>query len=191
MKYYLKIIYPLVVISVVSGLALAATFQGLSSKLDQAKVNEERDALTSVITNAADFSKATNDGEVYYIAKDASGATVGFVFRKGATGYGGPVVTLVGVDLAGKVEGIRIVDASSETPGLGYKCTEKPWQAQFKGIDLATTPRSKDGYAANGLHAITGSTFTSMAVANNIYDALTEFAAIYSSPTNATGETNE
>lgn len=188
MKYYLKIIYPLVVITVFFGFALALTYQLLSAKLDETDAREVQSALSSVMPAASQFTATTNGDSVYYAASDASGATVGYVFKKGNAGYGGPVVTLIGVNLEGRVEGIRIVDASSETPGLGYKCMEAPWQAQFAGLTLETTPRSKEGFAANGLNAITGSTFTSMAVANNIYDALTEFASM--KPTTNGGDTN-
>ncbi len=189
MKEYVKIIYPLVVISVVFGLALALTYQGLSQKLEDAKVNEERDALTSVMSNAAAFTVVTNGDAVYFEAKDSAGTLIGYVFKEGNVGYGGPVVTLIGVTLDGKVAGIRITDASQETPGLGYKCTEEPWQAQFTGLTVENTPRSKEDYAKYGLNAITGSTFTSMAVANNIYDALSLFGSI-ARATNG-GATNE
>jgi electron transport complex protein RnfG len=179
-----------VVITVFFGFALALTFQVLSAKLDETDAREVQSALSSVMPSASKFTATTNGESVYYTAMDSSGATVGYVFKKGNTGYGGPVVTLIGVNLEGKVEGIRIVDASSETPGLGYKCMETPWQAQFAGLTLETTPRSKEGFTANGLNAITGSTFTSMAVANNIYEALTEFASFQTTTTNGGGDTN-
>lgn len=179
MKYYLKTIYPLIVIAVFFGLLLSLTYQWLSPKIKEAQAKEERSALSYVMPTADSFISNMIDGTVYYTATDTQGVTNGFIFKVGEIGYGGPVLTLVGLNVNQEVENIYVLNADQETPGLGYKCTSKAWQSQFAGLDESAVPQNKAGFDQPGLEAITGATITSMAVADNINIAFELFHQVY------------
>ena len=78
-------------------------------------------------------------------------------------GYAGDIDMMTGINTAGEVTGIAIID-HSETSGLGSKSTDPNWQSQFVGSteDVSVT---KDGGTIN---AITGSTITSRCVCNGV-----------------------
>ncbi len=107
----------------------------------------------------------------YKMTKD--GADAGYCVEVGPTGFGGAVDTMIGIDNEGKVTGISVISASSETPGLGARCTESEFQAQFVdqvGTEVAVT---KDG---GSIDALTGATITSRAVSEGVV-AAAQFAA--------------
>lgn len=183
MKYYLKTIYPLIVIAVFFGLLLSLTYQWLSPKIKAAQAEEERKALNYVMPNADNYISNMIDETVYYTATKQSGDTNGFIFKVGEIGYGGPVLTLVGINLEQEVENIFVLSADQETPGLGYKCTSLAWQNQFVGLDEEEVPSNKAEFEQQNLEAITGATITSVAVADNISIAFDLFHQVYTPPT--------
>jgi electron transport complex protein RnfG len=168
MKDILKTIYPLVILAVFFGAVLGLTFQLLEGKINETIQKEENDALKAVLPQAAEFEKVTNTASPYYIGYDSQKNIAGYVFKKDKIGYGGPVVTLIGVKPDRSINNVFILSAASETPGLGYKCTEKAWQAQFTNLTADKIPGSKADFDKYGLDVITGATITSMAVANNL-----------------------
>ena len=182
--YYVKTIYPLVVIAVVVGILLGFAYMMMAPTIQQTQKNEEKKALSMVLSQAKKFVLKTNDNNTYYQGVDAQGKTAGFVFKEGNIGYGGPVVTLIGIT-NNAVEAIFVLSADQETPGLGYKCTVKTWQKQFGGLTPARTPKSRTDYDKFGLSAITGATYSSMAVANNINDAFKSYQKVIEGVTNA------
>ena len=107
----------------------------------------------------------------YKMTKD--GADAGYCVEVGPTGFGGAVDTMVGIDSDGKVSGISVISASSETPGLGARSTEPEFQAQFAGQVGTEVAVAKDGGA---IDALTGATITSRAVSEGVV-AAAQFAA--------------
>ena len=103
----------------------------------------------------------------YKMTKD--GADAGYCVEVGPTGFGGAVDTMVGIDSDGKVTGISVISASSETPGLGARSTEPEFQAQFAGQVGTEVAVAKDG---GSIDALTGATITSRAVCAGINAAL-------------------
>ena len=107
----------------------------------------------------------------YKMTKD--GADAGYCVEVGPTGFGGAVDTMVGIDGDGKVTGISVISASSETPGLGARSTEPEFQAQFAGQVGTEVAVAKDG---GSIDALTGATITSRAVSEGVV-AAAQFAA--------------
>jgi RnfABCDGE-type electron transport complex G subunit len=81
------------------------------------------------------------------------------------SGFQGPIRVIVALE-GTTIEGFRVV-SQSETPGLGARITETPFQASFIGKDAANGLRMvKSGHAGNSeFDAITGATETSRALA--------------------------
>ncbi len=177
MKYYFRIIYPLVVIAIGIGLVMGLTYQLLEPKLARAEKAEEETALKAVIPDAARFEARSLEGHPYYVAYDGTNGLSGYVFRTSYPGYGGPVTALVGIT-NGAVRAVLIVSMEKETPGLGTKAKDPNWLAQFAGLTWKRIPLSKSGFRDNGLDAVSGATITSMAVAHDIQKAFLDYTAV-------------
>lgn len=127
----------------------------------------EGTAVTTETKNATSVTILS----AYKMTKD--GADAGYCVEVGPTGFGGAVDTMVGIDSDGKVTGISVISAASETPGLGARSTEPEFQAQFAdqvGTEVAV---AKDG---GSIDALTGATITSRAVSEGVV-AAAQFAA--------------
>lgn len=100
-----------------------------------------------------------------YIAMDEAGNTVGYCATVLPEGYGGPVETIVGMDLTGTITGVKVTSNMSETPGLGAKATVKEnftYQFEKRTPSFAVT---RDG---GDIDAITSATITSRAVTEGV-----------------------
>ena len=87
------------------------------------------------------------------------------------SGYGGTIDMMVGVTKDYKVSGVKVI-SNSETAGLGAKCTDDTFRAQYKGKD-DTVKVIKNGTPKDDeIVAITGATITSKAVTSGVTDAV-------------------
>lgn len=100
--------------------------------------------------------------EVYKATNDA-----GYVITVSAKGFGGAVVTMVGIDSNGDITGVKVTDAANETPGLGTKATDPAHLSKFVGLA-----------DASGVDGISGATYTSVAVGNGVAAALEQFSEL-------------
>lgn len=108
----------------------------------------------------------------YKMTKD--GQDAGYCVEVGPTGFGGAVDTMVGISTKGTVTGVSVISASSETPGLGARCTEEEFQAQFADQSAdGSVAVEKDG---GSIVALTGATITSRAMSEGV-NAAAIFAA--------------
>ena len=125
----------LTVICIVVSLALAFTEQATAPIIAAAEKAAAEAAEREVLPSADSFElvQATGlpDGvtEVYRATNGA-----GFVFMVEGKGYGGTVKGIVGIDAGGIITGTKIL-SHSETPSLGGKTAEEPFQSQFPGKD--------------------------------------------------------
>ncbi|MBU2501937.1 RnfABCDGE type electron transport complex subunit G [bacterium] len=138
----------------VRGPALARLFQQPASQLLANKV------------------KITRDGTEYpvFFRKDGDQVTGLAVEAAGQGGYGGPIVMMIGIDLAtDTVLGVEIV-SHSETPGLGAQVEKAGFRQQWVGLPLG----SSVALAGSGgsVDAITGATFSSSAMVDGTNQVL-------------------
>lgn len=101
-----------------------------------------------------------------WVARDAQGAMLGVVVSLASKGYAGPVGFTVGVDLSGRVTGIK-PGAHKETPGLGDKVLLPAGKVLRQLVGLTpTSPLKtiKGTPGPNEVDAVSGSTITSRAV---------------------------
>jgi electron transport complex protein RnfG len=96
---------------------------------------------------------------------------IGYAFSAFGKGYSSVIWTLVGIDTAGMILKINILD-QKETPGLGTRSTEiksgesEPWwQSQFQGKESRSLQL---GLPPDRIQAITGATITSKAITESI-----------------------
>lgn len=95
------------------------------------------------------------------------GYQAGWVVQVTASGFGGAIDMVVGIDMDGLVRGIDIVKMS-ETSGLGANADNDSFKSQFIGLG-GKFAVSKDG---GSIQALTGATVTSRAVTNAVNSAL-------------------
>ena len=188
LKFYLRLIVPTVLVSMVAAAGLAGTYAITKDRIaEQDRLAQEK-ALKAVLPKAAGFSAVT-DKDVLASATKAGGETpvVGIFEAKGASdsidgwgvivtprGYGGPMRIVVGVDRNGKVTGVNVV-TQSETPGLGTKAvgTDAPaiaFRDKFTGVDSSAKAAKID--------TITGATKSSRGVRKGVEAALRVFEEV-------------
>lgn len=99
---------------------------------------------------------------------------VGAAVKISPRGYGGPVVVAVGFDLEGNIVGVKVLDASKETAGIGNKVmTDEIFLGQFAGKKVSDPLEVK-----KDVDAISGATISSKAVVRGVKDASQIFIEI-------------
>ncbi len=143
-------------------------------------LNENVDGLTgATITstaaveaiNAALTSPAMAAEDLEPVATEAPAATEAPIVLENAktatiAGFGGADITVQVTDENGVITAL-VVDASSQTPGLGQKCAEEAFTSQFIGKSAPLT-------LGDGIDAVASATITSQAVVdavNSLYAA--------------------
>ena len=174
-------------ITLVVALALGAVNAVTAGPIAEQNAQKIKDSLENVMPGAESEQIDVPEGttvttetknatsvtilSAYKMTKD--GADAGYCVEVGPTGFGGAVDTMGGIDNDGKVTGISVISASSETPGLGARSTEPEFQAQFAGQVGTEVAVAKDG---GSIDALTGATITSRAVSEGVV-AAAQFAA--------------
>ena len=120
---------------VCSGL-LAGVYALTKAPIDAAAKAKNEAAIKEVLPESAvtieeertvDFEGASY---AYNLAYDEQGNTVGCAINVAPVGFGGPIVIKVGFDVNGVIWNTKVL-SQAETPGLGAKCVEPAFSAQF------------------------------------------------------------
>ncbi len=179
MKEMLKLGALLMLICAVAAAALAGIYSVTQPRIVAQEKAALQEALSSVLPGAAVDAvfPVEKDGKVLYYEGYRDGSKselIGYALPGERAGYSSTVKVLVGVDLTGKILGLRVLD-EKETPGLGTRIEEvrygesDPWfQRQFAGKTAASLAVDKDG---GDIQAITGATISSRAVVNAVVSA--------------------
>jgi electron transport complex protein RnfG len=116
---------------------------------------------------------------IYRVYRDGQPAAALFAVSA-RNGYAGPIRVLIGIDAAGAVTGVRILE-HEETPGLGdgIEASRSDWIEQFAGRSLGDPPVESWSVRADGgrFDQLTGATITPRAVVGAIRDTLVYFEA--------------
>lgn len=125
----------------------------------QAQKQEEA-TLKEVFPAAGRFQQIkSEEGEtVYYKVYAKDDSFLGVAFKAYGKGYSGQIETMVGMDIIGTIETIKILN-QSETPGLGVRITEEPFTGQFNRKKVRDLSK---------VQAITGATISSKAVIDSV-----------------------
>jgi len=167
MKYYLKLGFVLLIITVVAS-GILAYLNTLTQPIieENQRVAQEK-ARKEVLPSAVTFEEVSGD-LVYHIGKNATGGVVGYTFVASLYGYSSEVKTMVGVNTDLVIEKIKVI-SQAETPGLGANCEKPDFLAQFNGKQKAEMKVDKDG---GSIVSLTGATITTRTIANSIKTAM-------------------
>jgi len=174
-----------VICLVCSGL-LAGVYALTKEPIDAAAKAKNEAAIMEVLPETAVTVEEERTVEyegasyTYNLAYDEQGNTVGCAVNVAPVGFGGPIAIKVGFDADGVIWNTKVL-SQAETPGLGAKCVEPLFSAQFKGFNPSEKKLAvkKDG---GDVDAITASTITSRAYADGLALAVNVFHAIAGTP---------
>lgn len=167
MKDYIKLAGTLCLITLICALCLSGVNALTKDAIEKAALETQNNALRSILTDASEFNEIQ---EGIFEGKNGN-ITVGYCVNTTASGFGGDISMMVGVNPDGTLAGIEIL-SHGETAGLGAKCEKDDFKSQFAG---KTAPLSviKSGTASsNQIQAITGATITSTAVSKGVNNAV-------------------
>ena len=133
MGNFLRLVGALAFIALVASFGLSAIYGATHEITEAYKQAEEARARIEALAcdPGAVFVETVTDSLVggrpfsYYTAYASEGSddVLGYSFTAYGKGYSSTIVTIVGVDLAGTIRGVKITD-QKETPGLGSKIQE-------------------------------------------------------------------
>ncbi len=167
----------LFLICAVVTLLLAVTNFVTAPKIAELQIETENKTKAAVLSSANTFSDPLNVGEnTYYKGYDENGKLTGYVFTTTAKGYGGDIVTMVGINTDGTVSGVEFL-AITETAGLGMNAKNDGFKNRFVGKkgEIAV---SKNSPSETEIQALTGATITSNAVTSAVNEALKLFEEV-------------
>ena len=156
-------VYPVVFLTVVvlASVAALTLIDGITrDRIIEAQKAEVQEMLATLFPEM-DVYELDEASGIYAIL---AGGTIGHAVMAQATGYGGPIDILVGLEPSNRLRGIRVI-SQQETPGLGAKIVETSFLDQFAGLALDELALSSVG---GEVDAITGATISTSAVIEGV-----------------------
>ncbi|MGI6617661.1 MAG: FMN-binding protein [Saccharofermentanales bacterium] len=117
---------------------------------------------------AVDFTQQHPAVNQVFAAKRGDDVT-GVIIQASSKGYGGSVPVMVGFTENGLIVGV-VVDASTETAGLGQRVAESKFTDQFKGLSVNDT--------LDGVETISSATISSQSVIASVRTACDAWRSI-------------
>ena len=154
--------------------AKAAVYEAVFSEADSFTEVENAESLIAgaqaAIENAELGGCSVNE---VLTANGANGEALGYVIAATSpNGYGGDIQIAVGISNEGVITGFNVI-SNSETAGLGSKCTNADFTAQFEGKNAEMLKYTKTGATADDeIDAISGATRTTNAVTQAVNTAI-------------------
>ena len=189
MKEIIKLGLILLLVCVIAAIALAVTNEFTKDQIALQRNLANEEARKNILPSADSFkaidenklseimSKNKSVAEVFQGYKGDS--VVGYTFKSLPSGYGGTVEIMTGIDLDGKVTGVRI-GSHQETPGLGANAALPEFYSQYenKSVDSEIEVSKVEPTKENQIQAISGATITSDAVTAGVNIAINTFKEI-------------
>lgn len=172
-----NMVITLVVVTSVSAVALGFVYQWTKEPIAQARLTTQLKAIEAVMTGYDNnpvqekFFLSTENGDSLECFPGKKGGTpIGVAIKaKSSKGYSGDIWLMVGLDTAGTIRNIVVIE-HKETPGLGSKMTSEKFLNQFLNANPAVTDLrvKKDG---GTIDAISGATISSRAFSQAVREA--------------------
>lgn len=178
-KYIFKLAGTLLGISVVVALLLGIVNSVTEPIITATQEAKTKEAMAKVL-EAKHYVRATEEewdiGEVENLAALYNAANdegyVGYVAEVTASGFGGTISMVVGVDMDGNVTGVQVTD-QTETANIGSKVvTDQSVLDRFVGMSHADGVITTNS-GTNRFDGVTGATVSSKAVTSGVNTALT------------------
>ncbi|MDI6799367.1 MAG: FMN-binding protein [Actinomycetota bacterium] len=185
--FYLKLGAVLMIFCIIAAASLAFTYSItepiVKERETKEKIEKYKDVLAMFEVEGAapeedleglEEGKAIADSLLMVYRIVSGEEEVGMAIETGASGYGGPVKIAVAIRPDGSIAGVKILDVSGETKGVGSRVLEDPsFVAQFPGKTVEDPLKLK-----TDIDVISGASLSSGAVAKGVSDAAQVFKAI-------------
>lgn len=176
--YVLRISLTLLLITSVTAALLAGVNMLTKDRIAAITKEKTEKAIAEVLPNAAQIEDISHTATLpetvskVYAACENGSPTGDYAVEVTPAGFDGEITMMVGVDGAGKVIAISIIN-QTETAGLGAVAAEsgskgQAFRNQFAGMS-GTLAVDKDG---GDIDALTGATITSRAITDGVNTAL-------------------
>lgn len=180
-KLFIRESWLLLVSAFFFGLLIAAADKAWSPRIEQNKLGEINQKMTSLLPAAVKFEQVA-DAEIdlgagkksksrIYKALSADGQCAGWTFTAEGSGFADKIEMIIAVDKNfEKIEGIDFA-AINETPGFGDNANKPAFRNQFAQApagDLKLVKTGNPEKTDSEIVAITGATVTSTAVVNTV-----------------------
>ncbi|SKC64410.1 RnfABCDGE type electron transport complex subunit G [Maledivibacter halophilus] len=192
MKEIAKLGLILLLICVIAALALAFTNEFTKDQIDYQRNLASEKARIAILPSAESFKPLSeidedkfnelmkgNNGIAEIFAGLKGDSIIGYTFKTLPSGYGGTVEVMTGINLEGKITGVRIGN-HHETPGLGANAQLPSFYEQYenKSINSEIKVIKTKPTVDNQIQAISGATITSSAVTSGVNTAIDTFKKI-------------
>lgn len=178
MKSIISMALRLSLICAIAAFALANVAEITRKPIAAAEARAQREAVEAVLPSFARLTidtlqTDTGDPALYFSGVDDTGPT-GTAFKStSGLGYSGEIEIMMGVNLEGKISGVRIL-RHAETPGLGANYAAPQMLDEFYK-DRATDSNWKLKKDGGEVDAVTGATVTGRAIADAIETGLQQY----------------
>lgn len=157
MRESTKMVVVLTVIAVISGVVLSQVYDLTYNQIQTNKARVLEGSIFEVLPGAVDMRVIESRSNLFvtqenvdvsnpepvdsepfrmYQGLDANGQSVGFTYISEASGYGGLVRVMIGIDdITQTIAGIAIIE-HGETPGLGSRIENEDFRNQFVGLGI-------------------------------------------------------
>ena len=186
---FTNMVIVLTLITVIAAACLGAMYKATAEPIAIAKKAKQEEAIKAVLPQFSKIEEDSVNGQQIFRAFNENNQLVGIAIKTSELGFGGDIVTMVGIDASGSIINYTLLQ-HAETPGLGSKLTD--WfkvKSDIRGANSNNVPLkvNKDGGSYN---AITAATISSRAFLNSINKAYDTYQKALEnvSPTNALNE---
>ena len=166
----IKVALILFAITAVAAAILASVNSVTAPVIAENEREAQEIAMKAVLPDATTFDKVEYTPGENSTVSEIYSSDAGYAVKVAPKGYGGAISMIVGVDNDLKVTGVEII-SQSETAGLGAKCTDSAFKAQFTG-KTENIIVTKNGAKENEIDAISSATITSKAVTKGVNEAI-------------------
>lgn len=176
----------LVIICTVTTGLLAVTNEITKEPIAQAEQQSSQKSMESVSpegTVSYEELETGDDSAACYSAMDSDGNVIAYIVSTSASGYGGKIKVMTGINAEdGTIIAVNVYDNSDETPGLGAKTSDESFSGQFTGNAVANgfaVNKDADKYPDSiAIDAVTGATISSRAVVNAVNHAVEIYSKV-------------
>lgn len=170
------LVWKLLLIAAVAGVALAVTNQITKGPIEEGKIAAANEARRGIMPEAEEFEEITDipEGIDSVYAAKKGGEVIGYTAQVTVNGYGGKIEVTVGMSVDGIITGISVGGSEfSETPGLGEKTKSIEFRSRFLKLKFdpenpfkaEKTPQKEK---ENEIQAVTSATISSQAVTDGV-----------------------
>lgn len=176
----IRIIGVLTVVAILSGVALAKSYQYAHPLIERNKLEELKKAIFVVLPGTKSYDEIRKNDLTLYRGRGADAQVVGYAFIQDGGGFQGKIRLMIGLrpDLKA-MSGLEVLE-SVETPGLGAKIMGEPFKGQFRGLNVVPqvkyikNRKPAEEKPPNAIDTITGATISSEAVVRILNEGIAQ-----------------